>query len=184
MTLAPELSAGPTRRLRRFVEMLREANPVAAGEQLFEPRARSRTYSAASPAMMRRWLSCIGPAPLAWSGIYIQSSCMPVVSRASLTTRPRFSLRCTCSIGTPATKSGHCDGHHRHRGSSQPGCRFVTGASPRIGRKTTTGVLQHSRRNNSVWQTSTRVNLSSKRSARMRKRGNVSPRFSGRTACE
>ena len=45
-------------------------------------------------------------------------------------------------------------------------------------------VLQHSGRSNSAWRTSTRAKLASRRSARIGRRGNVSKRFSARTACE
>jgi hypothetical protein len=156
-----------------LAEELREVYPNAA--------RKIGTYSAASPPMIRRCLSCISLARLAWSSICVQPSCMPVDSKASVTTHLRFSLRCTSSIGTPATESGHCHGHQWHRRSLQPQFRLLTGALPQIGRKTTTGVPQHIRRSNSEWQPSTRAKRSSKRRGRMRKRGNVSPRFSAKT---
>jgi hypothetical protein len=77
-----------------------------------------------------------GFAPMAWSSIYVQLSCMPVDSRTSVTTRLRFSLRCSCLIGRRAAKSAH----HRHcqwpRRSLQWNRLMIVIASAPTGRRT------------------------------------------------
>ena len=119
--------------------------------------------------------------------ICFQPSCMPVGSRSlRLATRRRFHLT---SVGLFVgfrqwPPSGHRDGRRWRRRSPHPWCqRMIIDAAP-TGRPTRSGAPRRSSGSDSIWLTTMRARLGSKRSAKIERRGNVSLRASARTAPE